>query len=199
MVEKIDRKDARFPAGPAVSSPKPKDRPRFVKYAGFRFMDDQPEQCMAGHDGFWGSRRRGRMVDIRCCWGEGSRRCWVKLTRTDGGGQGFLAPGRVVPKAYEVKNWLLISIFNFQYRNDGAAAQIPDIRAGCPTLTDGQLHGALDRSCKSEHLIKSSERFPLPIAGSSFAYQLTHRGQAYVRVRRAEIEAKAESEKAVTC
>jgi hypothetical protein len=145
---------------------------------GYQVPEVQPEEpCMEGHNGFWGYRRRGRMIDWACCFRQNNRWCWAKRTE---GFQGFMAKGKPAAAPFVIRNWVISALFGC----GPGGGTIADIRPRCPSLTTGQIHGGLNwlSRAKEPYVIKSVERVALVVAGSEYLYQLSWRGLAYFRL-----------------
>ncbi len=88
---------------------------------------------------------------------------------------GFLQPGRRIPLAYEVKDVLLVSLYRLGPEG-GFRNQLLEVSALSPPVLDG----ALRRSRRSNHVVRSLQREQLPIRGTAYRHKLTWRGLAYL-------------------
>ena len=91
---------------------------------------------------------------------------------------GFLQPGRRIPLPYEVKDALLLAIFRLGPEG-GFRHQLMDILPLSPPALDG----ALRRSRRSNHVVRSLEREQLPVRGTAHRHKLSWRGLAYLYER----------------
>ena len=88
---------------------------------------------------------------------------------------GFLQPGRRIPLPYEVKDVLLVSLYHLGPEG-GFRNQLLQVSALSPPVLDG----ALRRSRRSNHVVRSLQREQLPIRGPAFRHKLSWRGLAYL-------------------
>ena len=89
--------------------------------------------------------------------------------------KGFLQPGRRIPLAYEVKDVLLVSLYRLGPEG-GFRNQLLEVSALSPPVLDG----ALRRSRRSNHVVRSLQREQLPVRGTAYRHKLTWRGLAYL-------------------
>ena len=89
--------------------------------------------------------------------------------------RGFLKPGRRIPLPYEVKDALLLALFRLGPEG-GFRHQLIDILPLSPEALDG----ALRRSRRSNHVVRSLQREQLPIWRTAFRHKLSWRGLAYL-------------------
>jgi len=89
--------------------------------------------------------------------------------------KGFLKPGRRIPLPYEVKDALLLALFRLGPEG-GFRHQLIDILPLSPEALDG----ALRRSRRSNHVVRSLQREQLPVRGTAYRHPLTWRGLAYL-------------------
>ena len=89
--------------------------------------------------------------------------------------RGFLQPGRRIPLPYEVKDVLLVSLYHLGPEG-GFRNQLLQVSALSPPVLDG----ALRRSRRSNHVVRSLQREQLPIRGTAFRHKLSWRGLAYL-------------------
>jgi hypothetical protein len=89
--------------------------------------------------------------------------------------RGFLQPGRRVPLPYEVKDAVLLALFRLG-PTGGFRHQLIDILPLSPEALDG----ALRRSRRSNHVVRSQQREQLPVRGTAHRHKLSWRGLAYL-------------------
>jgi hypothetical protein len=88
---------------------------------------------------------------------------------------GFLQPGRKLPLPYEVKDALLVALYQLGPEG-GFRNQLLQVS----TLSPSVLDGALRRSRRSNHVVRSHQREQLPVLGTAYRHKLSWRGLAYL-------------------
>ena len=88
---------------------------------------------------------------------------------------GFLQPGRRIPQPYVVKDAVLLALFRLGPEG-GFRHQLIDILPLSPEALDG----ALRRSRRSNHVVRSLQREQLPVRGTAHRHKLSWRGLAYL-------------------
>jgi len=88
---------------------------------------------------------------------------------------GFLQPGRRIPLAYEVKDALLLALYHLGPEG-GFRHQLLQVSVLSPTVLDG----ALRRSRRTNHVVRSLQREQLPVRGTAYRHKLSWRGLAYL-------------------
>jgi len=91
---------------------------------------------------------------------------------------GFLQPGRRIPLPYEVKDALLLALYHLGPEG-GFRYQLLQVSVLSPSVLDG----ALRRSRRTNHVVRSLEREQLPVRGTAHRHKLSWRGLAYLYER----------------
>ena len=88
---------------------------------------------------------------------------------------GFLQPGRRIPLPYEVKDALLLALYHLGPEG-GFRHQLLQVSVLSPSVLDG----ALRRSRRTNHVVRSLQREQLPVRGTAYRHKLSWRGLAYL-------------------